>query len=221
MSGHDLRAGAVAVVTTIRHPVALARVVMEETRHVFLAGPGAERLATRHGLELMAPDWFVTGRQRDRWWRDRSGDAPAPTGTVGTVGAVVLDCGRPPRLRDIDGRHARPAARPDRRLAADRRRHLCGRARRGLVHRRRRADDPHGVGVLRWPRSSGRVCRSRMRARAWCTSAPAELGGDAGLIAVDRDGAIGRALQHDRHASGARVGDTDTVTRVWADDAER
>jgi beta-aspartyl-peptidase (threonine type) len=80
MSGADLRAGAVAVVTRVRHPVALARTVMEETSHVLLAGPGAERLAVVHGLELCEPDWFVTERQRDRWMASK-----------GTVGAVALD----------------------------------------------------------------------------------------------------------------------------------
>jgi beta-aspartyl-peptidase (threonine type) len=80
MSGADLRAGAVAAVTGVRHPVSLARVVMESTPHVLVAGPGAERLAVSHELELCDDDWFVTERQRDRWM-----------GSKGTVGAVALD----------------------------------------------------------------------------------------------------------------------------------
>jgi L-asparaginase / beta-aspartyl-peptidase len=54
--------------------------VMETTRHVLLAGPGAERLAVSNGLELCEPDWFVTDRQRERW-----------VAAKGTVGAVALD----------------------------------------------------------------------------------------------------------------------------------
>ncbi len=80
MDGLDGRAGAVAGVETVRNPVALARGVMESTDHVMLIGTGAERLASELGLERMAPDWFVTNRQRERWWKAR-----------GTVGAVVLD----------------------------------------------------------------------------------------------------------------------------------
>lgn len=80
MSGHDRRAGAVAAVGTPRHAVALARTVMETTRHVMLTGQGAERLAADSGIERMAPDWFVTDSQRERWWKAR-----------GTVGAVVRD----------------------------------------------------------------------------------------------------------------------------------
>jgi beta-aspartyl-peptidase (threonine type) len=79
MNGPDRRAGAVAGVTTVRHPVALARAVMEDTPHVLLAGPAAERLAARAGLERQEPDWFVTQI------------AGAEGSVAGTVGAVVLD----------------------------------------------------------------------------------------------------------------------------------
>jgi beta-aspartyl-peptidase (threonine type) len=80
MWGADLRAGAVASITRVRHPVVLARILMEETPHVLLAGPGAERLAEANGLELCEPEWFVTERQRERWMAAK-----------GTVGAVALD----------------------------------------------------------------------------------------------------------------------------------
>jgi beta-aspartyl-peptidase (threonine type) len=84
MSGHDRRAGAVAAVETVRHPVALARAVMETTPHVMLIGIGAERLASEAQLDRMPRDWFVTNEQRERWWQAH-----------GTVGAVVLaDDGR-------------------------------------------------------------------------------------------------------------------------------
>jgi L-asparaginase / beta-aspartyl-peptidase len=80
MSGGDLRAGAVAAVTGVRHAVALARAVMEETPHVLMAGLGAEQLASELELEFCAPEWFVTDRQRERWMASK-----------GTVGAVALD----------------------------------------------------------------------------------------------------------------------------------
>jgi L-asparaginase / beta-aspartyl-peptidase len=87
MWGPDRSAGAVAAVTTVRHPVALARAVMSETPHVLIAGAGAERLAERLGLERMRPDWFVTDRERER--HGRRAAVAEPGG--GTVGAVVLD----------------------------------------------------------------------------------------------------------------------------------
>jgi beta-aspartyl-peptidase (threonine type) len=84
MSGETLRAGAVAVVRTVRNPVSLARALMEGSDHVLLVGAGAERLAAELDLERMDPEWFVTDSQKRRLARDE-GDRK------GTVGAVVLD----------------------------------------------------------------------------------------------------------------------------------
>ena len=86
------RVGGVACVTRVRNPVRLARVVMEHTPHVLLAGRGAEALAVEHELELMKPAWFVTARQRERLARalarERDGAAGESAGG-GTVGAVA------------------------------------------------------------------------------------------------------------------------------------
>ncbi len=92
-SGAEARAGAVACVSRVRHPVALARRVMDATPHVFLAGPAAERLAEEHDLELMKPSWFVTPRQRERHARRLTARpaAAAPEDGGGTVGAVARD----------------------------------------------------------------------------------------------------------------------------------
>ena len=43
--------GAVVYVKNYKHVAQLARIVMEETPHVMLAGEGAEELAERHGFE--------------------------------------------------------------------------------------------------------------------------------------------------------------------------
>ena len=49
MTGHDLKAGAVAGVKRIRHPIDLARKVMEDSPHVMLYGAGAEEFAGSRG----------------------------------------------------------------------------------------------------------------------------------------------------------------------------
>jgi beta-aspartyl-peptidase (threonine type) len=92
MCGRRARAGAVAAVTTVRHPVALARAVMETTDDVLVVGAGADRLAAERELELMDPAWFVTDRQRERLRRAQEGVAHEDAGDtpIGTVGAVVL-----------------------------------------------------------------------------------------------------------------------------------
>src|SRR5215467_5495464 len=50
MDGRTLAAGAVAAVRGYRHPIEIARKVME-TPHVLLVGAGAELFAERHGFE--------------------------------------------------------------------------------------------------------------------------------------------------------------------------
>ena len=93
MCGRTGRAGAVAAVTTVRHPVALARAVMDATGDVMVVGPGADRLAAELELESMDPAWFVTERQLRRLRRAQEGAAHEDAGDtpIGTVGAVVLD----------------------------------------------------------------------------------------------------------------------------------
>src|ERR1700694_1090897 len=59
MDGRTLAAGAVAAVKGYRHPIEIARRVMETTPHVLLAGDGAELFAERQGFEpadLLTPE---------------------------------------------------------------------------------------------------------------------------------------------------------------------
>jgi beta-aspartyl-peptidase (threonine type) len=55
MEGKMLRAGAVGLLHDIKNPVRLARIVMEETDHVFVVGEGAEKLARLHELPRKNP----------------------------------------------------------------------------------------------------------------------------------------------------------------------
>lgn len=55
MDGKTLQAGAVGLLHDIKNPVRLARIVMEETDHVFIVGKGAEKLARLHNLERKNP----------------------------------------------------------------------------------------------------------------------------------------------------------------------
>jgi len=55
MDGKTLNAGSVAMIRNIRHPVTLARVIMEKTDHVFIAGDFAEKLAETFNLERHTP----------------------------------------------------------------------------------------------------------------------------------------------------------------------
>jgi beta-aspartyl-peptidase (threonine type) len=92
----DTRAGAVAGVTRTRNPVKLARAVMADGAHVFLAGEGADAFSRAHGLDQADEAWFVTGERRRQLaeLQARGGDAFDVDMKYGTVGAVA---------RDVDG----------------------------------------------------------------------------------------------------------------------
>jgi beta-aspartyl-peptidase (threonine type) len=83
MAGEDLRCGGVAAIRRVRHPVLVARRVMEETPHVLLAGRGATAFARRQGFR----DYDPVTRESRRRFRSALGAEAAP----GTVGAVALD----------------------------------------------------------------------------------------------------------------------------------
>ena len=106
MDGKNLKAGAVAGLKQIRNPISLARMVMEKSRHVMLAGEGAEQFAKEQGVALVAPEYFRTERRlndlrrvkederKKETQRSRSSVEviPATAGSYfGTVGAVALD----------------------------------------------------------------------------------------------------------------------------------
>lgn len=91
MDGATGRCGAVAVLKSVRHPVSVARQVMEQTTHVLLAGAGAVRFARMIGWPEFNP---VTEQQRSAWRRavagrnrDRS-DSHSGGDTVGCVAVL-------------------------------------------------------------------------------------------------------------------------------------
>ena len=109
MDGKTLAAGAVAGVTTVRNPISAARAVMEKSEHVMMVGKGAEKFAKEAGLTMVDPKYFWT---KFRWdalqtilkeeaaakkSTQKLSQGPARLGIVnkdnkfGTVGAVALD----------------------------------------------------------------------------------------------------------------------------------
>jgi isoaspartyl peptidase/L-asparaginase-like protein (Ntn-hydrolase superfamily) len=81
--GRTGRAGAVALLRCLKNPIMAARIVMERTGHVMLAGAAAEQTLINLGAEAVADveNYFKpVNRMYDR-----------ESGMTGTVGAVVLD----------------------------------------------------------------------------------------------------------------------------------
>lgn len=105
MDGSTLDGGAVAGVSTVKNPIGLARLVMTKTRHVLLAGNGAETFATEQAVQRVANTYFSTEAKRSSWLKVKSKEQslesdkskttsrffPAKPWHYGTVGCVAFD----------------------------------------------------------------------------------------------------------------------------------
>jgi L-asparaginase / beta-aspartyl-peptidase len=94
MFGKNLAAGAVSGVSNIKNPVKLAREIMEHSGHVLLSGEGAEHFARLHNLMFEGDAYFFT-EQRYRQWQDALQEDSVMLDhsgkKFGTVGAVAQD----------------------------------------------------------------------------------------------------------------------------------
>ncbi|NNC73573.1 MAG: isoaspartyl peptidase/L-asparaginase [Sphingomonadaceae bacterium] len=98
MDGSTRAAGAVTGTSNTRHPVTLARRVMDSSPHVFLSREGADQFSREQGLEQAENDWFETEYRRGQWEAFRARiESGEEIGVLdidykfGTVGAVALD----------------------------------------------------------------------------------------------------------------------------------
>lgn len=84
MNGKDQDAGAVASVSRVKNPIKLARYIMEHTKHVLMAGQGAEKIAKQGKLELVDPSYFYSEEKLKRVRKQKAKE-------IGTVGALAMD----------------------------------------------------------------------------------------------------------------------------------
>ncbi|MEM7185884.1 MAG: isoaspartyl peptidase/L-asparaginase [Bacteroidota bacterium] len=97
MEGHGRKAGAVSLITGIKNPVSLARDVMENSYHVFLAGQGAMQFAKERGYTIESPEYFYDEVRYQQWQGIKDSDhfqldhSVKKDGKFGTVGAVACD----------------------------------------------------------------------------------------------------------------------------------
>ncbi len=94
MDGSNLAAGAVSGVGNIKNPVKAAREVMDKSGHVMLVGAGAEAFARECGLEFEDDAYFYI-EQRYKQWQDAVAEERVTLDhsekKFGTVGAAALD----------------------------------------------------------------------------------------------------------------------------------
>ena len=208
MDGQQMRAGAVASVRHVRNPVELARRVMEKSRHVLLVGAGAEEFALEEGFTLVPNHYFRTTERLEQLEAEQRGKRvsdlvpPAPQGTVGAVArdaagnlAAATSTGgltnkRPGRVGDSPiigaGTYAKNG--------------VCAVSATG-----------HGESFIRAV-AAHHVCAALEYRGLTLEQAVHELlhvvlrglGGDGGLIAVDRDGQLVLQFNTEGMFRGAR-----------------
>ncbi|MDF9799489.1 beta-aspartyl-peptidase (threonine type) [Catalinimonas alkaloidigena] len=101
MDGRQRNAGAVSLVSGIKNPIQLARLVMEKSEHVFMAGSGAIAFARQMQCEFADEAYFYDQFRFDQWQKIKDTDAfqldhsvdtaQKPPKKMGTVGAVACD----------------------------------------------------------------------------------------------------------------------------------
>jgi L-asparaginase / beta-aspartyl-peptidase len=208
MDGKQMRAGAVASVRHVKNPVELARRVMEKSRHVLLVGAGAEEFALEEKFVLVPNHYFRTAERLEQLESEQRGERvsdlvpPPPQGTVGAVArdtqgnlAAATSTGgmsnkRPGRVGDSPivgaGTYARNG--------------VCAVSATG-----------HGEYFIRTV-AAYHVCAAvqyrgltlQQAVHEMLHSVLRDMGGDGGLIAVDRDGQIVMDFSTEGMFRGAR-----------------
>jgi beta-aspartyl-peptidase (threonine type) len=101
MDGKTLKAGAVSGIKNLKHPVLLAKAIMEKSEHVLLANAGAADFARKMNLEFAPDEYFFVQHRYEQFLKAKEEGqivldhtAPGDVSTekkFGTVGAVALD----------------------------------------------------------------------------------------------------------------------------------
>ena len=183
MDGSTRKAGAVAALQGFRNPVVAARAVMDRTPHVMLAGEGAALFALEQGLEPIADEaaWFTRAGQ---------GEDNHPPGTLshGTVRCCVLD--RDGRLAAATSTAGVFGKMPGR--VGDTPIPGAGSWADGRVAVSGTGQGEYFIRVAACAQVSWRVGAGQTLAEAGraVIEEIGTMGGDGGLIALDRDGNI-------------------------------
>ena len=183
MDGSTRKAGAVAALQGFRNPVVAARAVMDRTPHVMLTGEGASLFAFDQGLEPIADEaaWFTRAGQ---------GEDNHPPGTLshGTVGCCVLD--REGRLAAATSTAGVFGKMPGR--VGDTPIPGAGSWADGRVAVSGTGQGEYFIRVAACAQVSWRVGAGQSLAEAGraVIEEIGDMGGDGGLIALDRDGNI-------------------------------
>lgn len=88
---HQFNCGSVAFVEGIKHPISLARAVMEQTPHIMLTGKGAELFAASIGMERENLLTKESEMEWEEWMEEKKYQPKANIENHDTIGMIALD----------------------------------------------------------------------------------------------------------------------------------
>ncbi|MGK5630457.1 isoaspartyl peptidase/L-asparaginase family protein [Streptomyces sp. URMC 123] len=248
MRGSDLAAGAVAGVRNVRNPVSAARLVMERTRHVLLAGEGADDFAARNGLPTVTQDYYWTQKRWDALLEAKKPGARGGGSAAGGEGKAAAVGGK------AAGRGGRSAGRDEQAMgtvgavAVDRARDLAAATSTGGLTNKMvgRVGDSPVIGAGTYARNDTAAVSATGQGEVFIRGAAAvtvshlmefrgldvasaayevvvrrlaALGGLGGVIALDRDGVFDAPHSSEGMLHGYLTRDGEIVTKVFRDES--
>ena len=220
MDGASQRIGAVAGILGPRNPVQAARLVLEYSPHVLLAGPGALAFLRAHGCPIEDPAYFSTPERRaalDTFLSNSSAAEIDDSDRHGTVGAVALDqSGNLAAATSTGGMTGKLPGRlgdtpvPGAGTWADK---FCAVSATG-----------HGESFIRVAAAHQLSARIRFLQQDLQTAAAATLaeiasvGGTGGLIAIDRNGNVSLPFNTRGMYRGKAIGAAPPQTAIYREE---
>ncbi|MBI1807549.1 MAG: isoaspartyl peptidase/L-asparaginase [Ignavibacteria bacterium] len=205
MDGKTLKAGAVAGVKHIKNPISLARMVMEHSPHVLLVGEGAEVFARERGMHFVPQEYFYTERRwkqlqqakeeetrtKDSLEQQKKALSDSTEKKHGTVGCVALD-----RMGNLasgtstggttNKRFGRVGDSPIIGAGTYANNHTCAVSATGTGEYFIRSVVAHDISAMM---EYGGMSVGQASETVVMKKLP-EIGGDGGVIAIDKDGNI-------------------------------
>lgn len=226
MQGKDLNSGAVAIVKNVKHPVSLAKSVMQKTDYIYMGGEEAVDYAKQISIEMEPDAYFITEHQYNEYAKKRA-DAHKSSNEAarqelerahGTVGAVALDIGgnvaaatstggtcfaKAGRIGDSSmvgaGTYASNAT--------------CAVSATGDGEYLIRGVIAHSISAYMNYRKKDvqKACKEVIHVEN------KDVKGDLGVIAVDAEGNIAMEFNSERMLRGWKKGDGDSVVKIYKD----
>lgn len=226
MDGKTLEAGAVSGISNVQNPVALARVIKDKSGHVFLCGSEAETFAKLMQLPFQPDDYFYEEGRYNQWQEVKDSDGYQLDHTVnsgegkkfGTVGAVALDLhGNIAAATSTGGmtnkRFGRVGDSPMIGAGTYANNHTCAVSCTGHGEYFIRAVVAYDISCLMEYKgyTLKQACDYVVKDKL------VKLGGEGGLIAIDKSGNIELPFNSEGMYRAYKKGNTDAVVKIYED----